>query len=981
MKKFLCPTEIVRRAIVGASLATIAACGAGKKPDNTSATVPPDTQITSHPDLVSGLTDARFEFMADQAGSSFLCRLDSVGTTGTEEPCVSPKSYPNLQSGTYSFIVKAKNLRGLIDPSPAQWAWSIDTAVIDTILLSQGLPQSTTDSSLLIRFGSNRSNATYDCSLDGTSIPDCTSPLPVNFLIGHHQLLIAAIVGNQRDASPLDIRWERVKGDPTAAPETTLLTRPENPSGNAVAFTFSADQPTATFYCSLDAAAATECVSGISYTELTDGPHSFEVYAELNGRYDRTSEHYDWVVDALQLETEITEAPEQVTPERTAQFRFISKSGETIIPNAQFECELDGATYSNAAGATCVSPVLIADSSRLPPSKTPHTFAVRAILANKVDLTPATWDWIITEFPPTITLTYPPPPDPTTGTGFISGTLPVRLSGIIDDDVGVTQLYLNDARVDLSRMSERTHFDLADVDVAISPKRGLNTLSIRVVDGSDNEVTITRSFIAGDFLPFDPLASIKNSARIRLNQPALDELAGSGANLLSAALATLVGEQFTLGDFCTIRVDQFSFSNTDISIDPNIGSLSLSAIIDSEPTELIIGISKLTGSKDCPNSALIKADEIDLDVTITPHLDNHLVKTDLTIVRVDFMRNGVSDVDIELNCDEASTICPTLDEVIRAFIQDGALKDLLTTDIISDLETELEAKINSLTEPRRLTLLDTVVILTPIPEKLTLDAVGLELVIDVQIDIENPLFTAPGLLSTPASLPRADHLAGFGASISDDILNGALFQLWRGGTLHGDLSKFLGDELKLGDVRLRVVISPALPPVLSMRTATLRDSSGSPIGFEDRLKIDVGNFSLAVFDPKDTPDDDQDDTFIAEFSLFISAQASFVPVNREDSSFIAVKISLLPIAPNDFILETTRVGTGSIGGLPISLIIPILRNVLPTLIEQLGSSIDEIPIPPSSTFSLFDVATVLEGGAANTRGYLTVTGRAQINLQ
>src|SRR5256885_2203297 len=66
---------------------------------------------------------ASFSFTATEAGSSFACQLDG----GAFAPCVSPRSYSGLADGNHSFQVRATDPAGNTDPTPASYAWTVDT--------------------------------------------------------------------------------------------------------------------------------------------------------------------------------------------------------------------------------------------------------------------------------------------------------------------------------------------------------------------------------------------------------------------------------------------------------------------------------------------------------------------------------------------------------------------------------------------------------------------------------------------------------------------------------------------------------------------------------------------------------------------------------------------------------------------------------------------------------------------------------------
>jgi hypothetical protein len=97
-------------------------------------TTPPETSITSGPARGSSTTStsATFEFSSNEQGSTFKCQLEKVWPGGgvVEQAwadCTSPKSYSNLSPASYRFEVRATDLAGNADPTPASRDWTIDT--------------------------------------------------------------------------------------------------------------------------------------------------------------------------------------------------------------------------------------------------------------------------------------------------------------------------------------------------------------------------------------------------------------------------------------------------------------------------------------------------------------------------------------------------------------------------------------------------------------------------------------------------------------------------------------------------------------------------------------------------------------------------------------------------------------------------------------------------------------------------------------
>ena len=98
--------------------------------------------------------------------------------------------------------------------------------------------------------------------------------------------------------------WQAVATDTT--PPNALLDQTSGPSGlvttRSATFDFySTERGTQTFECKLDAAPFTTCVSPVSYSDLNDSGHTFEVRAaDAAGNSDATPARREWSVDATE---------------------------------------------------------------------------------------------------------------------------------------------------------------------------------------------------------------------------------------------------------------------------------------------------------------------------------------------------------------------------------------------------------------------------------------------------------------------------------------------------------------------------------------------------------------------------------------------------------------------------------------------------------------------------------------------------------
>jgi hypothetical protein len=103
----------------------------------------PFTTIT--PSTVSATTSTgiSFSFVANKAGSTYECKLDSASFAS----CSSPQSFSGLSDGSHTFTVRAIDTLSHVEPSPAFVTWLIDTTPPNAFTLSLPADNVSIDSS------------------------------------------------------------------------------------------------------------------------------------------------------------------------------------------------------------------------------------------------------------------------------------------------------------------------------------------------------------------------------------------------------------------------------------------------------------------------------------------------------------------------------------------------------------------------------------------------------------------------------------------------------------------------------------------------------------------------------------------------------------------------------------------------------------------------------------------------------------------
>jgi len=168
----------------------------------------------------------------------------------------------------------------------------------------------------------------------------------------------------------------------TTAPDTTIVTKPNNPTNDATGdFTFTSDDSAATFECQIDSGTYAACSATYTTGTLAEGSHTLNVRAkDTVGNIDGTPATYTWVVDLTAPDTTISNKPSDPTTDTSASFVLASNEVAT------FECNLDGAGFTS-----CATPFPLTGLAT-----GQHTIAVRATdAAGNTDATPATYTWTI----------------------------------------------------------------------------------------------------------------------------------------------------------------------------------------------------------------------------------------------------------------------------------------------------------------------------------------------------------------------------------------------------------------------------------------------------------------------------------------------------------------------------------------------------------------------------------------------------------
>jgi len=147
----------------------------------------PDTNLLTKPGDPSNLTHPAFTFSASEATQSFECNLDSSSWT----TCASPYSLASTPAdGQHTLEIRAIDLAGNVDSSPASWTWHEDRTAPTATLTDPAATNaarairgtvtlgSTTNDPTTNGYASGVDNATltYEYSSDGTTWAPIATP-------------------------------------------------------------------------------------------------------------------------------------------------------------------------------------------------------------------------------------------------------------------------------------------------------------------------------------------------------------------------------------------------------------------------------------------------------------------------------------------------------------------------------------------------------------------------------------------------------------------------------------------------------------------------------------------------------------------------------------------------------------------------------------------------------------------------------------
>jgi HD-GYP domain-containing protein (c-di-GMP phosphodiesterase class II) len=424
-------------------------------------TTSPTVTVTSAPPTTITTRSATLNFAVDDPWATAWCSLDGA----TAATCSGTVTYPGLVDGPHNIAVFAVDTLGNVGPT-VHTTFTVDTTAPVVTLTST--PAGIVPShSVSLSFSVDDPNATTWCALDGGAASQCSSPVTYTSLPdGPHTVSVYAIDAAGNTGATIQTSFTVS----ATAPTVTLTSVPPSVSNSPTAsVAFTVDDPAATAFCSLDGNAPTACTSPISYTGLSDGPHTINVYATSLGNQQSSTASTSFTIDTVAPTVTITHAP---APDSTSANATLSYSIDD--PTASAWCSIDG-----SPAAACTSPV---DLSSL--AEGPHTVSIYAVDPAGNTSAAVQASFTIDNTAPTVSFTSTP-----TSSASRSATA----SFTTNDTTATTWCTLDNNTAQTCAGGTITYANLTD---------GSHTISVYATDQAGNRSTpITTSFTVAAAAP------------------------------------------------------------------------------------------------------------------------------------------------------------------------------------------------------------------------------------------------------------------------------------------------------------------------------------------------------------------------------------------------------------------------------------------------------------------------------------------------
>lgn len=235
----------------------------------------PDTFVESNVQTLTGHQQATFTFSSDEADVTFRCAVDDSAFA----PCETPLTTPALADGEHTFAVKAVDIAGNEDDSPATISWVIDSNL--PTLSIDGPAQFTRERDAVFAITASKPVLGFRCRIDDGPFAPCPTLSATAATFSH----TAAIDGEvtltveASDAVGFTATETYTWTIDNVAPVISVTTKPNGINNlNAVAIVFAANEAVMGAICKYDGGVGTSCASLVfTQTPVAEGNHQVKI--------------------------------------------------------------------------------------------------------------------------------------------------------------------------------------------------------------------------------------------------------------------------------------------------------------------------------------------------------------------------------------------------------------------------------------------------------------------------------------------------------------------------------------------------------------------------------------------------------------------------------------------------------------------------------------------------------------------------------
>ena len=506
---------------------------------------------------------------------------------------------------------------------------------------------------------------------------------------------------------------------------------------------------------------------------------------------------------------------------------------------------------------------------------------------------------------------------------------------------------------------------LYEIDLQLSVKHGLNTVTIEATDVQDQTVKVVQGFLAAPGYK-NASQSFADGLVVHLSRLFIDDGNRQGrADDLATIFQRVVGSfdvsQFVPSPVVTyagydVYLRRISYDPPRVSLTPAKDKLVLGLDVDNLRVDI-----DADGFIDVDGTVTASTVNVDMDLGLTvvggqPRVTAQAVLVDIQNLEIDvhwsinwlisLFSNTIRDsIASSFTNTLKEEIPPALEEALAGFAVDETFEVPAFMPGMSPLNVRLQAR----------------------PEFLVLNERELDLALGTQVTAAKrvPWATAGstmrgGCFGVDSGLPTWNAAKRLSLGLSTDVLNQILHAVWQGGALEVAVpAELLGDAdlSQYGISDLSVDVSARLPPLLTdCEGGVLRIQLGE-LNVDASLKMGGAplEVSMVVY-------------FETEADVAVDATGK-------------ITLSLGEIAPEDIVLDITRVESELFGPQQEDLLISLLRDQLLTgLLEGFaGEGLADFPLPELDLGSLSpslagQVIALREIVLGRSRGYILLEG-------